>query len=87
MSRKVRIGELKTHLSEHLRYVRRGGTIIVLDREEAIARIDAHRTTAERLVISPPSGKIPLGQIRLPRPLKGRTDIVALLLEDRHSER
>lgn len=87
MSRKVRIGDLKARLSEHLRYVRRGGTITVLDRDEPVARIHPHRPAAERLVVRPPTAKVPLGRLPLPRPLKTSLDIVALLLEDRQSGR
>jgi prevent-host-death family protein len=36
---KVGISDLKAHLSEHLRKVRRGHTPTVLDRETPVARI------------------------------------------------
>lgn len=87
MSRKVGIGELKAKLSEHLRYVRRGGTITVLDRDEPVAKISPHRASAERLVVRPPSGKVPLGRIPLPPRLKTDLDIVEILLKDRNSGR
>ena len=35
----VRIADLKARLSEHLRSVRNGGTLTVLDRDTPIARI------------------------------------------------
>jgi antitoxin (DNA-binding transcriptional repressor) of toxin-antitoxin stability system len=35
----LRIAELKARLSEHLRTVRNGGTLTVLDRETPIARL------------------------------------------------
>src|SRR5688500_19818851 len=41
--KEVRIAELKAKLSEHLRAVRRGHTITVLDRDEPIARIVPYR--------------------------------------------
>ena len=37
--RKVRIADLKARLSEHLRLVRKGGTVTVLDRDTPVARI------------------------------------------------
>jgi antitoxin (DNA-binding transcriptional repressor) of toxin-antitoxin stability system len=37
--KRVRISELKSHLSEHLRAAEAGATIEVLDRERAIARV------------------------------------------------
>ena len=36
---RVKIAELKDHLSEHLRAVERGGTVTVTDRDRPIARI------------------------------------------------
>ncbi len=39
MKTAVPIGELRDHLSAHLRRVRRGGEVIVLDRDRPIARI------------------------------------------------
>ena len=39
MTRKVKISELKAHLSEHLRHVRRGHTITVMDRDTPVAQI------------------------------------------------
>ena len=35
----VRIADLKARLSEHLRTVRNGGTVTVLDRDTPVARI------------------------------------------------
>ncbi len=87
MTRRVRIGELKARLSEHLRYVRRGGVITVLDRDQPVANITPHRQAAERLVVRPAAGKVPLGRIPLPPRLKSRVDIVRLLIEDRDSGR
>ena len=48
--------ELKAHLSEHLRAVRRGESILVLDRREAIARIVP--VTDVDLVIRPAIGSL-----------------------------
>jgi len=39
MKRKVKIGELKARLSEHLRHVRKGHTITVMDRDTPVAEI------------------------------------------------
>jgi antitoxin (DNA-binding transcriptional repressor) of toxin-antitoxin stability system len=52
----VRIAALKARLSEHLRAVRRGRTLTVLDRDRAIARI------------APYDGKRGPLSIRSPRP-------------------
>jgi prevent-host-death family protein len=75
----VRIADLKARLSEHLRSVRNGGTVTVLDRETPIARIVP--IAAPTLEIR--SAKRRLRELKLPpRPSKP-TDSTALLVEDR----
>lgn len=75
----VGIAELKARLSEHLRSVRNGGTLTVLDRDTPIARIVPY--AAQPLEIR--KAKRRLRDLKLaPRPSK-RTDSVALLVEDR----
>jgi prevent-host-death family protein len=75
----VRIADLKARLSEHLRSVRNGGTVTVLDRDTPVARI---------IPVGTPSLEIRKAKRRLldlklpPRPSK-RTDSTAALLEDR----
>ena len=75
----VGIAELKAHLSEHLRSVRNGDSLTVLDRNTPIARIV-------------PYAAIPLevrkatrrpGDLKLPSKLAKRTDSLAVLVEDR----
>ncbi len=75
----VRIADLKARLSEHLRSVRNGGTVTVLDRDTPVARIVP--------VTAPPiefrKAKRSLRDLKVPpRPAK-RTDSAALLVEDR----
>lgn len=75
----VGIAELKARLSEHLRSVRNGGTVTVLDRDTPIARIVPY--AAQPLEIR--KAKRRLRDLKLsPKPAK-RTDSVAILLEDR----
>jgi len=75
----VRIADLKARLSEHLRAVRNGGTLTVLDRDTPVARIIPF--VAPSLEIR--KAKRPLRDLKLPaRPAK-RTDSTAVLLEDR----
>jgi prevent-host-death family protein len=84
----VRIAELKAHLSEHLRSVRQGQALTVLDRNTPVARLVPFREHAGVLTIrQPASGSPGLHGVPLPRPLPGRIDVVALLLEERQSER
>jgi prevent-host-death family protein len=75
----VRIADLKARLSEHLRSVRNGGTVTVLDRDTPVARIVP--IAAPTLEIRKAKGR--LRDLKLPpRPLK-RTDSTTLLVEDR----
>ena len=75
----VRIADLKARLSEHLRSVRNGGTVTVLDRDTPIARIVPYST--QPLEIR--KAKRRLRDLGLPAKPSKRTDSVALLLEDR----
>lgn len=75
----VRIADLKARLSEHLRSVRKGGTLTVLDRDTPVARI---------VPVVAPSLEVRKAQrsvrdLKLPTKPAKRTDSVAVLLEDR----
>ena len=84
----VRIADLKAHLSAHLRNVRRGESLMVLDRETPIARIvPALEKTSALLIRHPRLGGPKPSGVPLPRALKTRRDPVALLLEDRERGR
>ena len=75
----VRIADLKARLSEHIRAVRNGGTITVLDRDTPVARIIPVRASSVEIR----KAKRRLRDLKLPpRPPK-RTDSTALLVEDR----
>jgi antitoxin (DNA-binding transcriptional repressor) of toxin-antitoxin stability system len=75
----VRIADLKARLSEHLRSVRNGGTLTVLDRDTPIARIIPY--TAHALDVR--KAKRRLRDLKLPPKPSKRTDSVAVLVEDR----
>jgi len=75
----VRIADLKARLSEHLRSVRNGSTLTVLDRDTPIARIVPY--AAQPLEIR--KAKRLLRTLTLPPKPARRTDSVAVLLEDR----
>ena len=82
--KKVRVAELKSRLSEHLRAVKRGQTILVLERDSPIAHITPLESKASPLVVRPRAARaLPLAEIPLPAPLKLKTDIVALLAQER----
>ena len=75
----IGIAELKARLSEHLKLVRRGSTVTVLDRETPIAKIVpyAPETLAVRRATRRP------GDLTLPKPPAKPTNSLALLLDDR----
>jgi prevent-host-death family protein len=75
----VRIADLKARLSEHLRSVRNGGTVTVLDRDTPVARIVPF--VAPTLEIRKAQRRV--RDLKLPPKPAKRTDSVAVLLEDR----
>lgn len=77
---KVGIADLKAHLSEHIRRVRRGRTLTVLDRDTPVAQIvpyDAEVPLEVRRATRKP------GELRVPRRASNPTDSLSLLLKDR----
>lgn len=84
MTNHVRIAELKSRLSEYVRRVRRGQTIVVLDRDTPVARLEPVGADLSRLVVREPAAGAPrLRDIRFPPPLKTKRDILTLLAEER----
>jgi prevent-host-death family protein len=81
MSR-VGIADLKAHLSQHLRRVRRGRTITVVDRDTPVAQIVPYGAQTP-LEIRRATRKP--GELRLPPPLAKATESLAALLQDRAS--
>jgi antitoxin (DNA-binding transcriptional repressor) of toxin-antitoxin stability system len=84
----VRIADLKARLSAHLRAVRRGRTLTVLDRDTPVARLVPYAREADTLRVRRPRPGAPrLHRIPLPPPLRLRVDVVALLSEERQHDR
>lgn len=91
----VRISELKNRLSEYLRRVRAGETVVVLDRTRPVARIEpikgaeAEDARIARLeaagVLTRPTKPMPLDLLRKPRP-KSKRSVVEALLEERYED-
>jgi antitoxin (DNA-binding transcriptional repressor) of toxin-antitoxin stability system len=75
----VRIAELKSRLSEHLRSVRKGRTLTVLDRDTPIARIVPY--AAAPLEIRRATRRF--RDLKAPPAPAAPTDSLAVLLEDR----
>lgn len=84
----VGIAELKARLSQHLRRVRAGHSLTVLDRATPIARIVPYGDESGPLAIRRPRAAAARpGEVRLPTPTGLTIDVVELLLEDRASGR
>ena len=80
----VRIADLKARLSEHLRAVRRGETITVLDRDTPVARIVPLDANSDALVAQRPRRRYArLADVPLSPPMRLPFDIVDVLLEER----
>jgi prevent-host-death family protein len=77
---KVGIADLKAHLSQHLRKVRAGRTLTVLDRDTPVARIVPYAAEAQlevRRATRKPR------DLRVPAPTSSPTDSLSMLLRDR----
>lgn len=75
----VGIADLKARLSEHLRAVRKGKTLTVMDRTTPVARIVPY--AAEPLAVRRATRRA--RDLRLPAPPVAPTDSLAVLLDDR----
>lgn len=84
----VGIAKLKTNLSKHLRDVRHGHPVVVVDRETPVARIVPYEKEGESLVIRHPLRRYAsLQDVPVPPPAKLEVDIVSLLIAERESDR
>ena len=85
--RNVGIAELKARLSEHIRYVRAGNELTVLDRETPVARIVPFAQRGA-LRFRRPRGERRFQDVSMPvEPLDLGFDVVDLLLDDRDADR
>jgi prevent-host-death family protein len=84
----VGIADLKARLSAHLRAVRRGHSITVLDRQTPVARLVPYGPEPSGLVVRRPLPGAPrIQDVKLPPPVKLGFDVVDLLLEERQGGR
>jgi len=79
---KVGIADLKAHLSQHLRKVRAGRSLTIVDRNTPVARIVPY--AAETPLEIRRATRRP-GELTLPQPAAGSSDSLSLLLRDRAS--
>lgn len=93
---KATISQLKNHLSRYLRKVRAGASILVLDRDEPVARLEAvsagtvapgrlERLERAGLVRRP--ARPPRAPHALPGPVRARESVLAALLDERREGR
>jgi prevent-host-death family protein len=82
---KVGIADLKARLSEHLRKVRKGQTLVVLDRDTPVARIVPYAPESPLAPLEMRRATRKPGELRLPAPPSTPTDSLRLLLQDRAS--
>jgi prevent-host-death family protein len=76
----VGIAELKARLSEHLRSVKKGRTLTVLDRDTPVARIVPYAATP--LEVRRATRRV--RDLKVPPPPATPTDSLSVLLDDRH---
>ena len=85
--KKTGVADLKARLSEHLRAVRKGEEVVVMDRETPIARIVPYKTSGAFRVREPLRTYGRPFDVPMPPPLELTGDPVDWLLEDRNSGR
>ncbi|MGQ0642945.1 MAG: type II toxin-antitoxin system Phd/YefM family antitoxin [Gemmatimonadaceae bacterium] len=85
--RHVGIAELKARLSEHIRYVRRGNVLTILDRDTPVAQLVPLEHVAPVVIRKPVAGAPRLRDVHIPRASRARRDPVEILLEDRERGR
>ena len=80
---KVKVGELRNHLSRYLKKVRHGAEITITDRETPIGKIVPYPSELEDFqIIDPPHGYGGLSKLNFPD-LPTKIDPVEILLQDR----
>ena len=82
---KVGIAQLKAHLSRYVRDIRRGETVVVLDRNEPVARIVPFQSQETILPVRGPLQ--PLRRYVPPPPLSPAVESLPALLEERRDRR
>lgn len=78
---RVGIADLKAHLSEHLKRVKTGDTLVVTDRERPVARIVPYEDRLAGVVIRPAARPGRIQDVELPQPANLSRDPVEILLE------
>jgi prevent-host-death family protein len=85
--KKVGVADLKAKLSEYLRIARKGGEVVVMDRDQPVARLVPYAASAGLRLREPLRHYKSLGDIPLPPPAALDVDPVDLLVEERNRDR
>lgn len=80
---KVKIAELRDHLSEHLRAVEQGGEVVVTDRDRPIARIVPFTRSRKKIRIKKATKSFKEVRNRRYPPANWKISSTELLLEER----
>jgi prevent-host-death family protein len=82
--RRATVAELKNRLSEYLRAVRAGEEVLVLNRDQPVARIVPAGAARPSLEVRPPRPGAPrVGSVAPPPPVPLTRDVVDVLLQER----
>jgi prevent-host-death family protein len=79
----VKVSEVKAKLSAYLRGVRKGESVLIVDRTTPVAKLVPVEHSPDEVVILEPSGPTPALKKLKPVPLRKRVDILELLRESR----
>lgn len=83
----VKSSEFKAKMAAHLRQVKKGHELVLLDRDTPIAKVIPLQNNKEKLKIIPPQEKTGLKNIKIPKLKKKPTiDVVKMLQEDRQDK-
>jgi antitoxin (DNA-binding transcriptional repressor) of toxin-antitoxin stability system len=85
--KQVRIAELKAKLCEFLRAVEGGETLVVLDRNTAIAQIVPIRRRRGLKIRKPAAGSPTPNKVPVPQLEQLQIDVLDLLLQERQNHR
>ncbi len=83
----VGIADLKSRLSHHLRCVRAGEPVTVMDRRQPIATIVPYEEFAPLVVRRPEPDAPTLQEVELPPPIELRVSVLEALREERQVDR
>ncbi len=86
--KRVGIATLKAQMGRYLRFVRRGHTVIILNRGKPVAELRPLSVGKDGSIVRPPtSGVLGFATLTLPPPLKAKTDVLRFPRAERQRNR